>query len=47
MAEWLIATMAMMLALFVPFDGDHSAVALFVQAVKDLHANTMYSLSLP
>lgn len=46
-AEWIVATTALVVALFVPFDGDHSAVAMFVQAVKDFHANSMYSLSLP
>lgn len=46
-AEWLIATAALLIALFVPVDGDQSAVAMFVQAAKDYYANSMYSLSLP
>ncbi len=45
--EWLIVTAVLMAALFIPIDGDQSAVAMFVQAVKDFHANSVYSLSLP
>lgn len=46
-AEWLMVTAALIIALFVPFDGNQSAVAMFVEAVKDFHANSMFSLSLP
>ena len=46
-AEWTIATFAMVVALFVPWDGHQSAASLFMDAVRTNHANSSYSLSLP
>jgi len=46
-AEWSVATFAMVAALFVPWNGEDSAAALFMDAVRTHHANTTYSLSLP
>jgi hypothetical protein len=45
--EWLVVTAALVVALFVPFDGHASVAAMLIEAVKVLNANTMYPLSLP
>lgn len=45
--EWTLITFALLLALFVPFDGDQSAVSKFTEAVREFHANSSFALSLP
>lgn len=45
--EWIIATSTLVVALFVPYNGEDSAVSMFLKAVRDAHANSSYSLSLP
>jgi hypothetical protein len=45
--EWVALTFWLLLALFVPFGDNPSAVAMFLQAVRDFHANASFPLSLP
>ncbi len=45
--EWTVATFAMIVALFIPWNGQQSAVSLFMDAVRTHHANSSYTLSLP
>jgi len=47
MAEWSIATFVLIVALFIPFNGQESAVSMFMDAVRTNHKNTTFSLSLP
>ena len=45
--EWTIATFALVVALFVPWNGNDSAVSAFMKAVRINHANSSFVLSLP
>lgn len=47
LTEYLVATSALLVALFVPWNGEQSAVVQFLQAVRAFHANASYALSLP
>ncbi len=44
---YTIATGAMVLALFVPWGGDPAPMVQFMEAVRELHGNSTYVLSLP
>jgi hypothetical protein len=45
--EWLIITVIFTLALFVPFDGERSALGMVVDAVKEYNENSSFIISLP
>lgn len=46
--EWTLATLVMLVALFVPLPGaDRSLMALFMDALRGFYMNTSYLLSLP
>ena len=45
--EWTVATFALTVALFVPWDGNQSAMAQFMDGVRTFYANSTFSLSLP
>jgi hypothetical protein len=45
--SYIVATGAIVIALFVPFGGQQSAMVQFMDGVRSLHANGTYSLSLP
>lgn len=47
LTEYLVATSALLVALFVPWNGDQSAVVQFLEAVRTFHASASYALSLP
>lgn len=44
---YVIATSVLVIALFVPIGGQPSAMVQFMDAVRDLHANSTHTLSLP
>lgn len=46
-AEWIIATAVLVIALFVPVDGDKSAFALFLDGARNFHEHISYMLSFP
>lgn len=45
--EYLVVTLALVLALFIPWDGQQSAIVQVLQAVRLFHANSSFPLSLP
>ena len=45
--EYTVVVLALMAALFIPWNGEQSAVAQFLDAVRDFHANSSFALSLP
>jgi len=45
--EWTVATFALTVALFVPWDGNQSAMAMFMDAIRAFYASTTFSISLP
>lgn len=45
--EYSIATFALVVALFVPWNGEPSAVARFLDAVRAYHTQASFPLSLP
>jgi len=45
--EWTLITFALVFALFVPFQGDKSAVVKFMESARQFHANSSFVLSLP
>lgn len=47
LTEYLVATSALLVALFVPWNGEQSAVVQFLEAVRTFHASASYALSLP
>jgi hypothetical protein len=44
---YTVATAVLMMALFTPWDGQSSIMVQFLEAVRELHANSTYVLSLP
>jgi len=44
---YVIGTSVLVIALFVPWGGQPSAMVQFMEGVRALHANSSYSLSLP
>lgn len=47
MTEYVVITSTLLVALFVPWNGEQSPVVQFLQAVRAFHANASYALSLP
>lgn len=45
--EWTLVTLIVMTALFLPLDGDKSAVVSLMDAVRSYHANASFAFSLP
>ncbi len=45
--EYTIATVILIVALFVPWNGERAPVVLFLEAVRDFYANASFVLSLP
>jgi len=45
--EWTVATFILIMAMFVPWNGEQSAVSMFMDAARTNHANSSYPLSLP
>ena len=45
--EWTLVTILLFGALFLPVDGERSAMELFVEAVQDYNGGTTFLLSLP
>jgi len=45
--SYIIGTSVMVIALFVPWGGQPSAMVQFMEGVRALHAASTYSLSLP
>jgi len=45
--EWTLVTMLLFGALFLPVDGERSAMELFVEAVQDYNRGTTFLMSLP
>lgn len=45
--SYAIATSIMVFALFVPWNGNPSAIVQFMQGARQLHQNVTYVLSLP
>lgn len=45
--EYTVATFALLVAIFVPWDGDQSAAVRFMEAARQFHANSSFALSLP
>ncbi len=45
--SYIIATSVMVVALFVPWGGQPSAVVQFLEGARALHAASTYNLSLP
>lgn len=45
--SYIIGTSVMVIALFVPWGGQPSAMVQFMEGVRALHATSTYSLSLP
>jgi hypothetical protein len=46
-SEYSIALFALLVALFVPWNGETSAVANFLNSVRAYHAQASFPLSLP
>lgn len=47
MTEYSIAIFALVVALFVPWNGEPSAVARFLDAVRAYHTQASFPFSLP
>lgn len=47
LSEYSIAMFALLVALFVPWGGEPSAVARFLDAVRTYHTQASFPLSLP
>ena len=47
LTEYTIATLALIVALFVPWNGQPSAVANFMDKARTYHKQASYPLSLP
>lgn len=45
--EYIVVALAVFAAFFVPFGGDRSAVVIFLDAVRAMHAAGSFALSLP
>ncbi len=45
--EYIVVALAVIATFFVPFSGDRSAVAIFLEAVRAMHAAGSFALSLP
>lgn len=45
--DWLVASSIVLAALFIPFDGHNSAVALFIEALRSFYGSSTFALSLP
>lgn len=45
--ECIVISTAMVIALFVPWDGEQSAMAMLVQGVQSFFSHGSYVLSLP
>lgn len=45
--EYIVVTLAVIAAFFVPFGGDRSAAVVFLEAVRAMHAAGSFALSLP
>jgi hypothetical protein len=45
--EYVVVTLAVIAAFFIPFGGDRSAVVIFLEAVRAMHAAGSFALSLP
>ena len=45
--EYTVATFALLVAIFVPWDGEQSAAVKFMEAARQFHANSSFALSLP
>jgi hypothetical protein len=46
-AEWTIATMILIGALFVPYNGKDSAMSNFMKKLRSYNADSTYFISLP
>lgn len=47
LTEYTVITSALLVALFVPWNGEQAPVVQFLEAVRAFHANASYALSLP
>jgi hypothetical protein len=46
-AEWLVGTVIILFALFVPVAGDQSAVGMLMTAIRDYYAASSFVTSMP
>ncbi|WP_416394995.1 hypothetical protein [Allohahella sp. A8] len=46
-AEWLVGTLILVLALFVPLNGEDSAVSLMMTAIRDHYSAASFVASMP